>query len=158
MDSGLARATKPARSKDGRSIVFRGNRAMFGGSGPRWALVPQDVWMMQSDCEQRQVGCGASLQLLVPGVFDLTGMAWSPDDRWLAFDGAMPGGERGIWLREMSTGRLTQALRGDYVLPTWSPDGKRMVTIGPLAGRSQQDLFRDGNALYILDVSEVVDK
>lgn len=156
VDVGLVRARRPAWSPDGQSIVFFGNRQLRGRPGPQWATQPYDLWLMPADCETRSEGCAKSLQRLVRDILDQTAVNWSPDGRWIVFDGNPQGQGRGIWLRRMDTGQLTQVLAGDYVVPNWSPDGKRLVVIGPPEGQENIGTFDNGSALYILDVSAVV--
>ncbi len=61
--------------------------------------------------------------------------AWSPDGRFLAYSvehvGLLPlnmeperPGEPGLWTVELETGATRELVRGDAVLPSWSPGGR----------------------------------
>ncbi len=159
LNIGFARASENAWSPDGKSIVFFGNQQIGGEPGPGWASKPYDLWLMPANCETLDGGCAKHLQLLLNSIFNQTAVNWSPDSHWIVFDGDLQGRGQGIWLRRMETGELVQVLAGDHRHPHWSPDGKRLVVIGPPEGSKNIDLnFRSGTALYILDVSEVVSK
>lgn len=155
VELGLVRASRPAWSPDGQTIVFFGNRELPGRPGPHWATRPYQLWSMPADCKTHPEGCAEHLQLLVKDILDQTAVHWSPDGRWLAFNGRLAGENRGVWLRRMDTGELIRVVAGDYGGPSWSPDGQQLVVTGPPEG-GKQDALDFRSALYILDVSAVV--
>lgn len=56
-------------------------------------------------------------------------MAWSPDGRWLAFNGAQDGPSSDLYLYSVANGSTTRLTDGptESVSPVWSPDGQRIV-------------------------------
>ena len=60
----------------------------------------------------------------LPGISDVSGIAWSPEDDRLVLSGTRDA-VGGLWLLQLATGdlkRLTQG-RGAFLQPAWSPDG-----------------------------------
>ena len=60
----------------------------------------------------------------LPGISDVSGIAWSPADDQLVLSGTRDA-VGGLWLLRLATGdlkRLTQG-RGAFLQPAWSPDG-----------------------------------
>jgi tricorn protease len=75
------------------------------------------------------------------GVSDIgmfSGLAWSPDSRWLAFVQAASNGFEQIVLHEASTGRQAELTndRVDSYDPAWSPDGKWLYFLSDRTFRS----------------------
>lgn len=153
---GFARAGSPAWSPDRATIVFFGSQTLRGRPGPQWVDQPDDLWLMPADCKNRASGCVESVDVILHNIVYPGRVRWSPDSLWLAFNGILNEGERGVWLRHMETGKVYQIAQGDYRAPAWSPDGQQIVVIGPPAGTDEIDAFDNRSALYILDVSDIV--
>ncbi|MBI3952955.1 MAG: PD40 domain-containing protein [Chloroflexi bacterium] len=156
VDVGMTRADRPDWSPDGKSIVFFGNKALPGLTGPARATASFDLWLMPADCDQLPGGCAANVTLLMSDVRNHTSVRWSPDGKWLVLSADPQGKSEGIWLRNMETGKLVQVLKGDYRHANWSPDGRRLVALGPAPGKTKIELYDNSSALYVIDVSLVV--
>ncbi|HEX6199949.1 MAG TPA: winged helix-turn-helix domain-containing protein, partial [Thermoanaerobaculia bacterium] len=108
----------PAWSPDGTAIAYR-----------RWRR--EDGWGIY---RVPALG-GAERKLADLGRVGTSGLAWSPDGRWLAF-GLRAGGDGPLALHrlDLETGareRLTRppgTIQGDQ-LPAWSPDGRRLAFV-----------------------------
>jgi hypothetical protein len=64
----------------------------------------------------------------VPGVRDISGVAWSPDGSRLALSGIQDAAG-GIWVLDLSTEKAQRLTtdRGAYLQPSWSPDGATLA-------------------------------
>lgn len=157
MDLGLARAYAPAWSPNGQSIVFFGNRSMQGPPGPDWVIQPADIWVIPASCIVETQDCRTSLHSLIQGIQFASRVTWSPDGRWLAFDGILQDWGRGIWLMNVESTLVIQVADGDFIQPEWSPDGQHIVVNGPSASLSQgSPTYR--STLFILDVREAINE
>ncbi len=157
LELGLLRPNRPAWSPDGKTLAFFGNRTMSGDAGPIWATQAYDLWLMPSDCVTRSSECRGKARMLVQSVDGPTNVAWSPDGKWLVFDGNVQGRGDGVWLFDTTGQQSFLIAAGNYTVPTWSPDGKTiMVVVGsPLEGQSDPALV-SYTSLALLDVSEIV--
>jgi len=148
VELGMARANTPAWSPDGAFIAFWGNLELEGEPGPGWALQPYDLWLMPADCEFISEDCAGALQFLLGNVLHPNVLQWSPDMKWLAFDGEVKGAGQGVWLLNLSSRDLRKVVDGNYIRPVWSPDGSQIAVIGP---EEQTDTRTYRSTLYLLD-------
>ena len=51
-------------------------------------------------------------------------VGWSPDSKQIAFGGYGVADNVGLWLFDVSSGKVKQILAGQFTMPSWSPDGK----------------------------------
>lgn len=156
IDIGFDRATEVAWSPDNKNIVFFGNKSVSGAPGPAWAGKPYDLWMMPANCDTLQGGCKENITQLVSNVHNQTAVNWSPNSRWIVFDGDLQGRGQGLWLRNMQSGEIIQIQKGRFRNPSFSPDGKSIVAIGQPSGQDQA--LPETTQLYLLDVHEIVSK
>lgn len=156
LDLGFSRATLPAWSPDNQQIVFFGNKALGNSPGPGWAGKPYDLWSMPAKCDTLEGGCKNHLTQIVTNIFDQTAVNWSPDSRWIVFDGDLQNRGKGLWLRDMETKEIIQIQRGAFRNPSFSSDGKQIIAIGSSPG--DESVMPETTELYILDVSEIVSK
>ena len=79
------------------------------------------LWRARADGSERRE--------LVGGDFDLDGVAWSPDGRWLSFRSRMAGRHMKNFLMPSSGGRPepVTAEDRDEGIATWAPDSRRIV-------------------------------
>jgi DNA-binding winged helix-turn-helix (wHTH) protein/Tol biopolymer transport system component len=95
---------------------------------------------------------GSDRRELVGGDFDLDGVAWSPDGKWIAFRSRMAGRRLKIFLVPASGGRphaITSEDR-DQGVAAWSQDGRQLV-FGDVPKRFG---YPDGNeVLHLYDVA-----
>src|SRR3972149_2524449 len=81
---------------------------------------------------------GLSIRRLTDTPGAVSGLAWSPDGRRIAFVHESQG-SRQVWLipRIGAAARALTALPGDNTSPTWSPDGRRIAFISTRDGSPQ---------------------
>jgi len=157
LETGLLRPNRASWSADGNVIAFFGNRSMRGESGPFWATQPYDLWAMPAECVNRDSDCTTKTKLIVDSIDSPTNVVWSPDSKWLAFDGDVQGRGNGIYLVNYNQQQVFQIATGNYRRPTWSPDGPSLlVTVGsPVQGQPDPALVTY-TSLALLNVSEIV--
>ena len=157
LETGLLRPNRASWSVDGKTIAFFGNRSMRGESGPFWATQPYDLWVMPAECVNRNFDCTNRVELIVESVAGPTNLAWSPDGKWLAFDGSVQKHGKGIYLVNSNRQQVFQIASGNYERPTWSPDGQSLlVAVGsPVQGQPDPALVTY-TSLALLNVSEIV--
>jgi Tol biopolymer transport system component len=107
-------------SPDGRKIAFASDRSGRGG----------EVWVSNGD--------GTNPVQLTDGVYRGRGSPrWSPDSRWIAFDGQSEDGHWDIFVIDAAGGqprRLTPYPTDEH-LPSWSRDGKWIYFSSNRTGR-----------------------
>jgi len=100
----------PQLSADGRKIVFASNRS--GRGGGLWVADAADgtAIMKLTEATDRFVGSPR----------------WSPNGRWIAFDGQSPDGQWDIFVIDAAGGqpRRVTPYASNEMLPAWSGDGK----------------------------------
>lgn len=149
LDMGLSEAYGTSWSPDGRQIAFLGARHQ-GLAGIARADAVFELFVMQAD--------GTGLRPLVTNIQYGAATAWSPDGRWLVFTGrvrSLLSGTWGLWLVDVSSGRLRLIAPGRFAFPAWSPDGRRLAVaerIGPPPNEY------DEHRLVMIDVSELVQR
>lgn len=155
-DVGLVRANTPTWSPNGEEIAFFGNQSLRGSPGPDWASQPYNLWLIPSNCDTQALDCTKSRELLLTDIYFPSNVQFSPNGKWLVFDGDLQGRGKGIWLFQIDTKTVTQILMGDYIRPTWSPNGQFLVVIGP-----KEEPYSDSPpyrpTLYIVDVHGIVE-
>jgi hypothetical protein len=114
------RATNPAISPDGKSVVFEVNDSSSRGLG----RIQLDHCSGEDDCP---------VEMLIPADhFEQTYTpTFSPDGKTLAFSWWKMGGWRDIWLMDLATRRLTRVTedRALDMEPRFSPDGKYLYFV-----------------------------
>ena len=107
--------TDPDWSPDGRLIAFASSRRLGG------------IHLIQPD--------GKRLRQLFHGV--ASNVDWSPDSRRIAFQG-----DDGIYVLPRGGGHPMRLLQGDFLLPAWSPDGRKLAVV-----KQERDL---STAIYVV--------
>jgi len=130
----LAGSTVPTQSSPAGSS--RGQLAVAAPVGPT-----VQVTLVSTD--------GLSIRRLtaIPGA--VSGLAWSPDGRRIAFVYEFQG-SRQVWLipRIGAAARALTSLPGDNTSPAWSPDGRRLAFISTRDGSPQVFLMNtDGRGV-----------
>ncbi|HWN83032.1 MAG TPA: DPP IV N-terminal domain-containing protein, partial [Candidatus Udaeobacter sp.] len=122
----------PAVSPDGKLMAFLSDRSLYNDMYLASAI---DGRVQKKLVEGERSGSFESLRFLQAA------MAWSPNQKYLAFV-AKVGGEDAIYLlnvdKKKVTAKLTFGLDG-IQSPSFSPDGKQVVFVGQEGGQS--DLF-----------------
>jgi Tol biopolymer transport system component len=69
------------------------------------------------------------------GCYELTGLAWSPNGRWLAFGASSvstPSDYNGLHLYNLATQRDVRVSGGDFLQLSWSHDGSKLAYLAGL--------------------------
>lgn len=122
LDLDVAVAQYFAWSPDGTTIAMFG-KPRIGSGGPTSALSsPANLYLMDANAENRRI--------ILADAYNIAGLQWSPDGRWLVLIARLDGGGNVVWLLNPSTGeRLPLTPPGDYQWPVWSPDGSQIAFI-----------------------------
>jgi len=122
--SGQGADMHPALSPDGRRLMFS---IMSANS---------DIWKLPVD-KVTGLSNGPPEAVIVTSREDSRG-AWSPDEKWIAFNSDRDGGNMNLWLHPMtgeSDVQITRGPGGDYQ-PNWSPDGKSLAFFSLRSGNA----------------------
>jgi Tol biopolymer transport system component/DNA-binding winged helix-turn-helix (wHTH) protein len=118
-----------AFSRDGGSVVYVRH--------PEGTL-----WRARAD--------GSQARQLTSLPMQADGCSWSPDGRWIAFRGRVPGGHNKIFIMPAEGGQAKPLIDEDREqgIPSWSADGTRLVfgEVPVIYGRA------DGQAIQIYDI------
>jgi tricorn protease len=113
---------QPLPSPDGKHVAYLKERDFLAvlelASGKTKTLTPAEVIYSYEDGD--------------------TEAAWSPDSRWLAFDGNDPGRwSGGVLLVELATGNLSNVTKSGYheYHPRWSGDGRLLTFLSDRFGQ-----------------------
>ena len=119
--SATGTADGPARSwKDG-AVAFFASPASVGTEGQARLDAPSSLYIADPELKT------ASPRL--NGIQPRSGLAWSPDGRWLAFAGKVKDLGEGAWLFDTTSSTLRRFSRLDVGEMAWSPDGLRIAAI-----------------------------
>ncbi len=127
----------PSWSPDGARLAFLSQRT---GS---W-----QVYTLAAACAGVRADCEAAAQRLTfePGIASATQLQWSPDSRWLAFEGWPSGVGAAVYTLDTlcpdCAGALQQTGPQDAVFaPAWSPDGRWLVYVARRQAVSSLDVL-----------------
>jgi hypothetical protein len=120
IDVGLAQAYGPSWSPEGDQVAFIGSKE----EGSPLTYSNLGLYIMNAE--------GKVVRLVLEGFHDASGVAWSPQGRWLAFPAAF--GEReeeryGLWLFDLELGLVRQIAEGSFGSVSWSEDGQRIAVV-----------------------------
>jgi Tol biopolymer transport system component len=114
------RADLPAWSPDGGTIAFVGSPKSIGLKGQARLSAPWNLYLLNPvDLKLKK----ALAELSGP-----SGLAWSPDSRWLAFSGELDH-SGGLWLYQIASGKVVRIDTAQPGLLAWSPDGRQLAAI-----------------------------
>ena len=158
VDVNLDRAGQPSWSPDGELIAFFGAPNLPGAPNPDWATRPNNLYLLPANCKSLKGGCHENFTEIVPNVLGSFRVTWSPQGKWLAFDGALNEDEYGVWLYNTDTQLTYRIAEGKYGSPEWSPDGKSLVVLAPPVSSRPGSLVTHRPGLYVLDLASIVDQ
>ena len=119
--SATGTADGPARSWKDRAVAFFASPASVGTEGQARLDAPSSLYIADPRLKT------ASPRL--NGIQPRSGLAWSPDGRWLAFVGKVKDLGKGAWLFDTTSSTLRRFSRLDVGEMAWSPDGLRIAAI-----------------------------
>jgi DNA-binding winged helix-turn-helix (wHTH) protein/Tol biopolymer transport system component len=174
LTSGPLSMSAPVVGADGRTIFTVG--ALRQGELVRWdsgakAFVPylQGIsgtfvsfsadaqWIAYAGYPDRKLwrvrADGSERRELVSGGFDLDGVMWSPDGRWISFRSRMKGRHMKVFVMPSSGGRPEPVTAEDHDegIASWAPDSHRIV-FGDVP--SQFGVPSGGEVLHLYDLEK----
>lgn len=114
------RADFPAVRPGTSDLTFLASPASVGVSGPERLDQPWGIYAVTAE--------GGS-QLLLDGISDARGLAWSSDGEWLAFGGDIADRGKGLWAFHPETGAIGRVFDGPVDWLTWAPKGQEIAAI-----------------------------
>jgi hypothetical protein len=120
------RAADPAQEPHGTRLAFAASPQSVGLDdrlarlNARWNLYVADD---TSD----------TARVLVTDLDRASGIEWSPQSALVSFSGRIDGGQPGLWVVHPDGGEPTLVSPGEYSFVSWSPDGKHMAALRPVA-------------------------
>ena len=119
--SATGTADGPARSWTDGAVAFFASPASVGTEGQARLDAPSSLYIADPQLK--------TARSRLDGIQPRSGLAWSPNGRWLAFSAEVAGAGRGAWLFDTrdSTLRRFSALKVDEI--AWSPDGLQIAAI-----------------------------
>lgn len=138
-DPQVGRAQAPAWSWDGKMIAFLGSPDTIGLRGQSRLDAPWNLYLMDPRNLQ--------LHRVLGGIRGGSNLTWSPDSRFLAFNGDVPGKGSGTWVVAASDSALQHVGADTLSALSFSPDGKQIAGILDLGG-----LFPPKRQILIVDL------
>lgn len=131
-------ARMPSWSPDGTRIAFLSDQA---GS---W-----QVYTLDAACIETPATCTSTVDRLTfaPAVASTTVLLWSPDSRWLAFEGWPNGVGASVYLVDTACPgcadsiRTVSDLQDTAFVPAWSADGRWLAYVARRPGESRIDVI-----------------
>jgi Tol biopolymer transport system component len=120
-------------------IAFLGSPDTIGLRGQSRLDAPWNLYLMDPRNLQ--------LHRVLGGIRGGGNLTWSPDSRFLAFNGDVPGKGSGTWVVEASDGALQHIGADTLSSLSFSPDGKQVAGILDLGG-----LFPPMRQILIIDL------
>ena len=119
--SATGTADGPARSWTDGAVAFFASPASVGTEGQARLDAPSSLYIADPQLK--------TARSRLDGIQPRSGLAWSPNGRWLAFSAEVAGAGRGAWLFDTrdSTLRRFSALKVGEI--AWSPDGLEIAAI-----------------------------
>jgi hypothetical protein len=118
--SGRGRADLPVLAPDGSRLYFLASPESMGVSGQARLDKPWNLYRWSPP--------RGSPETLLRGLGDPLGLAISPDGRSLAL-GTKRNGQFGLWLVNTSDSSTNHLASGEFGDPSFSPDGRHLVTL-----------------------------
>ncbi len=143
---------------DGKTLRFEG---IPSPDGKYVAYTDKDFILWILDVEQK-----SSTKIDASENFNFTGLAWSPDGRWLAYDATADNLFNIIKIYGLDCGRIEQVTsdRVDCYNPAWSADGKWLyflsdrtfdsVVPGPWGSRQPEPFFDRTTGIYMVSLKK----
>ena len=143
----IGRAREPAYSPDSRRIGFTASPQSVGAEGQARLDAPWNLYVM--DAEDREP------EAIVEDVQSLSGPLWSPDGKWLAFNGEIDG-DAGVFIVGLEAREVVAITdRGEDGATAWSPDGRELLIVRT-PGLGENDELPERSELVRFDVSKIV--
>lgn len=143
-------------SPDGTQLAVVAGK-MPGRFYPQYSHIQGAVYVIPAE----RILAGDSIQMAdmrrvwaadVYGYAGTAWVSWSPDGRWLTFEWT-DRNTHGIWIIPSdATLKAALLISGDFYLPIWYPDGKRLLVAVPRPNPGDPNL-KGYSAFYEVDVS-----